>query len=88
MLSADSCSAKIHTRVQRETGPETIQILVQHRRQSATPPTMSCFSINSIRSSCLRIPTFLVFEARTLGVSPDTSPSPTSHTQLIIKSIQ
>lgn len=55
MLSADSCSAKIHTRVQRETGPETIQILVQHRRQSATPPTMSCFSINSIRSSCLHI---------------------------------
>lgn len=55
MLSADSCSAKIHTRVQRETGPETIQILVQHRRQSATPPTMSCFSINSIRSTCLHI---------------------------------
>ena len=51
MLSADSCSAKIHTRVQRETGPETIQILVQHRRQSATPPTMSCFSINSIRNT-------------------------------------
>ena len=40
MLSADSCSAKIQSRVQREMGPENIQILVQHRRQSATPPTI------------------------------------------------
>lgn len=55
MLYADFYSTKIHSRVQREMGPENIQILVQHRRQSATPPTVSCFSIKSIRSNCLHI---------------------------------
>ena len=53
MQSADSCSTKIHSRVQREMGPESIQMLVQHRRQSAILPTMSCFP--RIRSSCLHI---------------------------------